>query len=665
MNNQKIHRLQWLPIGLIWLGLSLGFTSVNAAVKPRLIVNTASWSAKKNTFNVKGKLTQAPDGASVEVFDINGRLLGTPLVTEQGAFSLSLSGDQLASIPCSVRVKTANLQKIKSVISAPKSCVRNLACKITSPLNGLNTAVNTPVAFNASVQLPKKLKHPKYEWDFAGGVMGEILSGSSPPAYKRPTSTSTTVQFVRDASRYLVRFIVTDGDASLSGGAPKYRCEDSVDILVGEVPEAPPGVAMMTENAVAAAAKKASEANGEKDDVVVLPHTDLTMQCMGDQRFMPNSYAISAWGGFNTLNAQVYRKDRLPVLLDDSAVKLSYAAAVNPADPIGKASINSTSQNWPLNADPSQPTPLAGASIQKADWWETVLHADGEPLVDGYFSANRMEMTNRERGLRNPGVDEGFNIWNPLPVNDPLIPYYEGFELDWGWLGLATAWPVNYTDQHGRYMPGRENPYTDNTPQDFTLYSAEQSWHIARHIPLTDIDDSGRVNPFSLLRVAAKDKNSGAELAKTDAVLTSGKDFHCRECHAKGKIAANPNAGYTSASFRTSAHGKSSLASPDYDPIKDPHLDRPEFFDAASDNLYDQEYAAALNFSSTHQFYDGMGILDFMLGKAAFNADGSLYADWSMPCAVCHTSPLTTVAKGSMWGFGEDRDLTRDRKSVV
>ena len=60
----------------------------------------------------------------------------------------------------------------------------------------------------------------------------------------------------------------------------------------------------------------------------------------------------------NTLNAYVIKKGNVgadgPRLLASDEVELRYSAAANPVDPVGAGSINSTSQNWPLNADITQ-----------------------------------------------------------------------------------------------------------------------------------------------------------------------------------------------------------------------------------------------------------------------------------------------------------------------
>ena len=98
---------------------------------------------------------------------------------------------------------------------------------------------------------------------------------------------------------------------------------------------------------------------------------------------------------------------------------------------------------------------------------------------------------------------------------------------------------------HGSYMPGVNNPYVANDPQSFTLFDAANQWFVAQTLPVSDIDDVGRVNPQPLLRVEAVQKGTMTSLAKIDATATNSRDLHCRECHAKGQIAANPGVAYT------------------------------------------------------------------------------------------------------------------------
>jgi hypothetical protein len=176
-------------------------------------------------------------------------------------------------------------------------------------------------------------------------------------------------------------------------------------------------------------------------------------------------------------------------------------------------------------------------------------------------------------------------------------------------------------------MPGVDNPYVANTPQSFTFFDTIEQWFTAQWIPISDIDDAGRVNPAPLMRVEARQKGTANTVARTDAVLSNSKDFHCRECHAKGQIAANPDAGYTVDAFHSSPSGLNAgnIAGQPYD---GPRLVKPDFVSVADmggnpDSIFDQEYAAHLNYNKLHQYYDGMEymLLDqILLGDVGFRS---------------------------------------------
>jgi len=111
-------------------------------------------------------------------------------------------------------------------------------CKILSPKSKTKLTANQDISFSAKATLKDKSAGPlTYEWDFAGGVFGELIPNSNPPAYKRPTNNTATVQFVRDNANYRVRFSATD--------TQKRRCEAAIDVVVGNPPQGLPNVAAM------------------------------------------------------------------------------------------------------------------------------------------------------------------------------------------------------------------------------------------------------------------------------------------------------------------------------------------------------------------------------------------------------------------------------------
>jgi hypothetical protein len=126
-------------------------------------------------------------------------------------------------------------------------------------------------------------------------------------------------------------------------------------------------------------------------------------------------------------------------------------------------------------------------------------------------------------------------------------------------------------------MPGIANPYRANDPQPFSSFEPTGNHFAASLLPVTDIDDAGRVNPTPLFRIEARKAGEFAASAVIDLAITASRDMHCRECHAKGGMAANPN-------------------------VSKDALDDPSFVYQAteSESLFDQEYAAILNTTVPH-----------------------------------------------------------------
>jgi hypothetical protein len=152
-----------------------------------------------------------------------------------------------------------------------KDCGKVPQCQILAPVNGLSVSANQDVSFKATAKLKDKKSGPlKLEWDLAGGSMGERLPGSNPPVHQRPRGEDTTVQFVRDNSRYRVRFTAMD--------SKRRYCEDAIEVTVGTPPETPPGVPLMASQAQSELNGRGSEAQGEAGDFVVLPYEQWTMQ---------------------------------------------------------------------------------------------------------------------------------------------------------------------------------------------------------------------------------------------------------------------------------------------------------------------------------------------------------------------------------------------------
>ncbi len=608
----------WLLLFILLLpGVSLAASKVH--------IGNAVWRAKTGMLTVKGGHPGAMAGSPMELLDSSGRVLASDTADGRGKFRFKLAARR-PELLCSVRVKIGNLGAERKVAGIRQpDCLKAPQCQILSPANGSALKANQDVQFQAKAKLKDKKARPlKLEWDFGGGAMGEdVSSGGLVATYKRPDTANTTAKFVRDNSRYRVRFTAMDGK--------KRYCEDSVEVLVGNPPEVPPGVAPMAAQAARTAPIAGSQLAGNAGEVVALPFPGLTHLETTDARFTPRLEAPYSYGPYNTLNAQVYRKARLPVLLTDQEVRLAYTASTNPFDPVGGGSINTTSQNWPLNSDLGVPSPLSESGIQKTDMWELFKDRPDSEKAQGYEAFNFLYLFNwwvyGTEGDHTIHPDEGIRIQNPKNT--------------WFTFPGSEPPPLPLSDDHGRYMPGRDHPYGENKARDFTAYFANLGWHTARNIPVTDIDDAGRVNPYPLFRVEVGNKQDNAKLASTDAAVSSGKDLHCRGCHAKGKIAANDQLDWTQ--YQDAYHSSMEYKDcPSFIRNCSKEFHPPEFSDAKdrngnpSSNLFDQEYAAILNLTSTHEFYDAVYDHVSMLG--ALGTDGTVSDDAPMNCNNCHGS---------------------------
>ena len=638
----------WLRLRTLWaIGFFLIFVTTGspwaASVAPTL---TKVELSATGVLAIEGS---AGAGALVDFYDLNGRRLGSG---KGPNFALTLNRTQLADIPCAVRAESGGAEAIRAVKGAPASCTQFPTCSILAPVQGAKLKAGQMISFSAKAKGQTTALPLTYAWDLAGGSMGELIPGSKPPAYRRPTGLNTKVQFERDNSSYRVRFTATDKLGR--------RCEDAVEVAVGAPPTGLP--AKVKERP---APILGGELEGARDDVVVMPFEDWTYQNNSDMRMMPNG-----WSSFSptvpSLRAYAFRKDRLPIFLSGDEVALRYSAASNSSDPVGADSINSTSRNFPVTAS------FQDAKLKKTDWWELTTTRPEAQKAEGYYACSwSMVGYWTQYGC---GAAEG------RPVADE--GYYKVARNEDG-----TVIPDPNTDQgHGAYLPGKDNPYRTNATQPFSKFVATNqndgqdrpaAWFAANFLPLTDIDDQGRVNPYPLLRVEAVDQANHKVVAATDGVVTASRDFHCRECHAKGKVAANRDAPHTKAAFGSSPWGQVALALGLEKGPKDRYYieeskrpAKPEFvgvedLDLDPNNIADQEYAASMNYSSMHQFYDVMpfyhgmryGVEKVYLTDAQkANPKKLVTKDTPRACYGCHATAISFTPFGNPWWDEEGFD---------
>lgn len=607
-----------------WLVLWLAFFINSAEANLKLAISSATIDKTSGDLTVKGKVTARkgetlPQNNVLQLFHGGGGVLDTlTLSSVNQKFNFTVPSRLLTELPCEIGVAVAGSQTTKKVAGTRNDCKLIPACKILSPAakNGpVSVQIGQEVNFKASVKSKDKTTTGMaYEWDFAGGAMGH------------PKQLNTKASFIRDDSQYRVRFSATDSNG--------HRCDAFVEVKVGTPPDVPTKVAEQP------APKRGSQLAGNRNDLVVLPFEHWTFQGIADHDFQPNQ-ELAFNPPLNSFNAIVYRKDRLPVALDPAQTELAYSAASNPTDPAGNDSINSTSRNW-SSREKSVVDYILDADLQKTDLWDMVDRRGATNLASDYAPREIAWQQN----------------WPPISAID--FPKDEGYWADQFKpfnADNSTNFPAKGAD-----MPGFAAPFRTNDPQPFNFYNTENRWHGSGYVPVTDIDDKGRVNPYPLMRVEATDKASG-KTTTTTAVMTTSRDHHCRECHAKGKIAANPATPWTQDAFHYSVNGKLAQATQcgsgsggghahgghgnemlcDYAP--------PQFFEPTGSSIRDQEDAAMKNVYSLHDFYDGFNFLPMRESAAAFNDQGQISGDGSIFCSGCHVSPTRHWPQGvTMWG---------------
>lgn len=706
-NNKGVEmRDKWTrrPIAKWMFFLAMLIFLGSAQAIPKLKISNAALN-KNGVLTVKGSFATAPgesipQDAQLQLLHGEGGVLGNKTLTANNKrnntqnFSFTIPKQQLNDKPCSVDVSIDGVSVSKKVSGAPKDCRLTPVCKITTPTvqKGLDSVVienGKPANFMGSAQFKDKKATPvKYEWDFSGGAIGQPMANGNGRFYHdgHPNSQEATVTFIKDNSYFRARFSATDGKGR--------RCEASIMVKIGDPISPPESVKTMADISAKTTPLLGSELEGKTDDVVVLPFEQWSMSHDGDMKSIRNG-----WMNFNPLvtsmNAYAYKKALKPKSLGKDDLELRYLAASNPQDPVGSRSINSTSRNYPVTKD----NDLLSADIQKTDIWNTSgSNLDTDRVSGGPYriagTASYSILDNLKDSNGNPVtyvvdttayrktpwiMDKYFNVSIPDPANpgkDKTVPgvapdFDEGAVRAYMNNGVRTMYNDPNNTDHGRYMPGKSQPYMVNEAQAFSGFNpqvwnpytnafkaGDDDWWKAQQIPITGIDDQGRVNPFNLLRVEAVD-DAGNTLAKTDGVLSSGRDFHCRECHAKGGIAAPEKPPHTKAACRGSAFGLVSDARRVMN-NRAPYPaceEKPKLFSVADiggipGNPFDEEYAASMNAESLHEFYDGFYMVTNMQHGTINSTSGKVNGDRPMNCWGCHFSAYQADNFGRKWSDG-------------
>ncbi|MEQ1530246.1 MAG: hypothetical protein ABL925_13105, partial [Methylococcales bacterium] len=486
--------------GLILVALLAATGVADAGPKPKLS------KLIYDSINNELKVTGSSKASKVNLYDAVADQWLAEQTPVNGKFSFTLSN--LPTTPCSLRIEADGASVLAKLSKAPACAKGDLppVCKIVTPSADKQINFGETISFVGSAVDPDKTAL-YYEWDFGGG------------ASARPTSPAANdIKFdAHNNTVYNVSFTATD----LSG----RRCSDRLKVTVGNILTAPAKVA---EQPVAK--------NGlDSSEYVVLPYTPFSMEFHDlSYKGMPQMYPI-AW-----LNAVALKKGSVggakPALLDKNTVKLHFSAASNPSDPVGKGSINSTSQNYPPN------TAYGAATIKKTDFYDPCEFTGGDKGVGGAPTVRGAQI-GTVAGTNHPITSAScsfgqFNRFDPNSTENTfgaveVLPdegqrYYDPGVWS-SWNGDIQVWN-GYLKPTGVPMPGIAKPYIANDPQAFNVFDANRSVFEADGMVLFPTDDQGRHNPYPLMRVQAE--ADGKVLATGDAVIGVSTEFNCAECHS-------------------------------------------------------------------------------------------------------------------------------------
>lgn len=254
-------------------------------------------------------------------------------------------------------------------------------------------------------------------------------------------------------------------------------------------------------------------------DFQIVAANDLGMHC-GDL----DHRIASVLPPFNVLHAQVIGKDPGPRILTGSDANVFYSAASNPKDPA-------------LQRPPDAP-------VFKTNFWNKNARTGHVLAFDAY----------------NPFYPPGVLAKFPLRPDVGLpVPDLETFYLGSGALLLDQQAMPSVRSLN----PYTSDPYVTNVPERFALFYTDfpffigfpfgytlldWKWFSAEGVPVPPTDDFGRLNPYPLMRIQARDRTGsltgtrGQVLASVDTVLPVSGEANCFTCHTSAVDGGNGQA---------------------------------------------------------------------------------------------------------------------------
>lgn len=351
---------------------------------------------------------------------------------------------------------------------------------------------------------------------------------------------------------------------------------------------------------------------------VVLPSNDLGMHCDNlDTRI------ATILPPFNVVHAQVIARGTKPTLLTGTDATVTYSAAANPNDP----------------ALAYPPVTTASGGIYKTDFGSdllltyTALYPAG--LLPPFFAVKGTTLN--DLGLPMPDLEQLYLGNGALTLHQQTMPDVRSITFD-----PKTNVPTSI----------KLRAFKANDPQPFRAYEAawplfinfpfgyaasNLNWFAAEGIPMTSVDDAGRINPFPLIRVQAKLNSTGKVAASTDVVVPVSAEANCRSCHEPAPYGNGIATGQ--------------LSTPAV-PTQDPQYGR--VLELAS-----EEWAADINELQLHDQLHGTKIYTGYSTKTGT-------APQPVLCQTCHYSPALDLAQlGPQSGNGLQQTVHETNSRVM
>ena len=249
---------------------------------------------------------------------------------------------------------------------------------------------------------------------------------------------------------------------------------------------------------------------------------------------------------FNVVHAQVIEQGLKPKILNNEEIKVTYQATSNENDPI--LALDEGNNLLSINT---------GNGSFKTNFW-----ANSQQLVAEGFAAAGAQATIGTAAYQ--GLYPGVQHSQPLGGAD-LSSLCDDPDNTAGCPSLLMAFEPSLEDTglpvpelHKLYPDNGESPILQtvtqkmpgdsNQPQTFESFVTDQvffenfgfgtrlkerNWFAAEGIPILPVDDSGRTNPYPLMKISAVHKSSNDILAELDVVLPVASEADCQNCHVE------------------------------------------------------------------------------------------------------------------------------------